>query len=89
MKFEGKNNVNTITWNTIVCGVVFINLLFFSHCMHHSCKVVVSSCDESFYLPFLFLLPRLFITIHSIISLSRRLHYFTRGDNRMIVLILS
>ena len=36
MKFEGKNNVNT-TWNTIVCGVVFIiiNLLFFSH----HCKV--------------------------------------------------
>ena len=41
MKFEGKNNVNT-TWNTIVCGVVFIiiiNLLFFFSFLHQAGKV--------------------------------------------------
>ena len=66
MKFEGKNNVNTITWNTIVCGVVFIIIILLLICYYFF--LILASrwalyLDESFYLPFLFLLPRLFITI--------------------------
>ena len=46
MKFEGKNNVNT-TWNTIVCGVVFIIiinlLLFFFSFLHQGGLFILMS----------------------------------------------
>ena len=68
MKFEGKNNVNT-TWNTIVCGVVFIIIIILLLICYYFFLILASRwalyLDESFYLPFLFL-PRLFIILYNI-----------------------
>ena len=66
MKFEGKNNVNT-TWNTIVCGVVFINLLFFSHC------TILARCGEllmsRFTFLFYFFFPSDFLLLYTVLYL--------------------